>query len=24
MPFRKELAAILNKAGVEYDPKYFD
>lgn len=23
MPFRKELAAILDKAGVEYDPKYF-
>jgi hypothetical protein len=24
MPFRKELAAMLEKAGVEYDPRYFD
>lgn len=24
MPFRKELAAILEKAGVEYDPSYLD
>jgi REP element-mobilizing transposase RayT len=24
MPFRRELAAMLEKAGVEYDPRYFD
>jgi putative transposase len=24
MPFRKELVAILDKAGIEYDPKYID
>jgi REP element-mobilizing transposase RayT len=24
MPFRKELAAMLEKAGVEYAPRYFD
>lgn len=24
MPFRKELAAILDKAGVEYDPRFLD